>query len=200
MNDKLNFEDIIDLLTEKKQIPQKEAEIFLKNFFRVIQEVFPEKETLQINNFGTFEIAPSQTHHHLRFLPASTLSDLVNKPFAHFEKTLLNEGVALNDVEELLQTDSEKVESNIDYALYASENEEGLLKKENMDDDVETIIEKDCEKEKTMFRSKIVRKRKHSDVWITAFSAALLLSVGAFVYLQWAQRSKKKRQSRKTRS
>ncbi|MDR1743262.1 MAG: HU family DNA-binding protein [Dysgonamonadaceae bacterium] len=115
-NKKLNFQDLADLLAEKTSISKQDSESFLKELFAIIPESITEEEPVKLKNLGTFKLTLIQSresvnvntgekieipsHYRLGFTPASTLKELVNKPFSHFENVLLNEGVSFDGIAE----------------------------------------------------------------------------------------------------
>lgn len=126
-SEKLNFQDIVDLLSEKVSISKSEAEAFLRELFSIIPETLTENDPVKIKNFGAFKLTSIQaresvdvntgekieipTHYRLSFAPATTLKDLVNKPFSHFETVLLNEGISFENLtEDSTPPDSEEDE------------------------------------------------------------------------------------------
>ncbi len=108
MEDKMNFQELGDLLTEKAELTKKDAEYFLKELFDLISESLSETNPVKIKDFGTFKLKSIQSresvdvntgekieipaHNRISFSPATALKELVNKPFSHFETTLINEG------------------------------------------------------------------------------------------------------------
>lgn len=116
MSERLNLQDLVDLLAKEQGVTKKDAELFLKELFLLITENIENLEPVRIKDFGTlkpirvnarksvnvntgeeFEI-PS--HYKLGFTPDKTLRDLVNKPFAHFESVILEDGVSFDNIEE----------------------------------------------------------------------------------------------------
>ncbi|MDD3356991.1 MAG: HU family DNA-binding protein [Dysgonamonadaceae bacterium] len=116
MSHKLNMQDLIDLLTSDGTLTKEEAEKFVIEFFSVIEQGLSKDELVKIKDFGTFKLTPIQeresidvntqekiiipAHRRVSFLPAQILKNLVNKPFAHFETTPLNDGIVLENVEQ----------------------------------------------------------------------------------------------------
>lgn len=108
MENKTNFQDMINLLAERADISNNDAEIFLKEFFHVVSESLSDTNPVKIKDFGSFKLTSIQSresvdvntgekneipaHNKVSFSPATALKDLVNKPFAHFETTLLHAG------------------------------------------------------------------------------------------------------------
>ena len=109
MSSKLNMQDIIDLLVAKSDISKEEAEKFIVELFNLIEKGLSTDELIKIKDLGTFRLTPIQeresvdvntkekilipAHKRISFIPASLLKTTVNKPFAHFETTPLNDGI-----------------------------------------------------------------------------------------------------------
>ncbi|HHW81185.1 MAG TPA: HU family DNA-binding protein [Bacteroidales bacterium] len=109
MSSKLNMQDIIDLLVAKSDISKEKAEKFIVELFNLIEKGLSTDELIKIKNLGTFRLTPIQeresvdvntkekilipAHKRISFIPASLLKTTVNKPFAHFETTPLNDGI-----------------------------------------------------------------------------------------------------------
>ncbi len=112
----LNIKDFAKLLAGKENISQGEAEIFIEIFSEEIPTLLNQEKTLTIKSFGSLMLTaqPSENNNppkqRLIFEPDSALSELVNKPFSHFEPVLLNEGVSFEhmDVYEQTQEDLSK--------------------------------------------------------------------------------------------
>ncbi|MDR1517966.1 MAG: HU family DNA-binding protein [Dysgonamonadaceae bacterium] len=119
-SEKLNFQDFVDLLAEKTAMSKNETELFLRKLFSLIPETITDEEAVKLKNLGTFKLTLIQSresvnvntgekikipaHYRLEFSPASTLKELVNKPFSHFENVLLNEGVSFDGIAENTDT------------------------------------------------------------------------------------------------
>lgn len=114
MTNRISMQDIIELLASKNNIPEQEAEKFVLELFNIIEEGLTSDELVKIKDFGTFKLIEIQeresidvntqkkilipTHRRISFIPAQVLKSLVNKPFAHFETTPLNDGTILENV------------------------------------------------------------------------------------------------------
>ena len=121
MNEKINLQDLVNLFSEKQGLNKKEAELFLKTMFDLIEEALATEKYVKIKGFGTFKLTEVnsresvdvntgerieiQGHSKVTFTPDTTMKDLINKPFSHFETVILNEGVELEDTptEELVE-------------------------------------------------------------------------------------------------
>ena len=124
MATKINFQQLAKILAQKKNLSQKDAEAFLKEFFdSIVQNVTTDK-LVKIKGLGTFkliEVLDRESvnvntgerivipgHSKLSFTPEQTLKDLINKPFADFQTTIINEGTSIEEMERVPQ---EEVES-----------------------------------------------------------------------------------------
>ncbi|MDR1809014.1 MAG: HU family DNA-binding protein [Prevotella sp.] len=115
MDKKLALQDIVDLLAKKTSLNKKEADTFFREFFAVIIDTVFSGEPVKIKDFGTFKLITVDSretvdvntgarivipaHSKISFLPDKSLKALVNKPFAHFDITPLEEGVTFTNVE-----------------------------------------------------------------------------------------------------
>ncbi len=113
MNEKVNIQNLIELLVEKHRITPKEAEEFVKTFFAVIEEGLEQDKYVKIKGLGTFKLIgvesrgsidvntgeriEIQGHTKVSFMPDSALKELINRPFGHFETVILNENTVLED-------------------------------------------------------------------------------------------------------
>ena len=134
MSDRLNSQDLIDLLMNRRGLERKEAETFVKEFFTLIEEGLEKDKIVKIKGLGTFKLVDVESrgsvnvntgerieiqgHTKISFTPDTSLRDTINKPFAHFETVVLNEGIEFNDiaqdnVEMLDSREPEKVKEDI---------------------------------------------------------------------------------------
>lgn len=113
MNEKITLQDIINLLCEKQGISPKEAETFVRTMFDLIEEALTNEKYVKIKGLGTFKLTEVnsresvhvntgerieiQGHSKVSFTPDTSMKELINKPFSHFETVVLNEGVELED-------------------------------------------------------------------------------------------------------
>ena len=124
MNEKLNIQDLIDLLAEKHGMSKKNADSFVKEFFQLIEEALEKDKYVKIKGLGAFKLIDVESresvnvntgerfeiqgHTKVSFTPEPALKDIINKPFAHFETVVLNEGTVLEDTP--VDSDSEEDE------------------------------------------------------------------------------------------
>ena len=121
MNEKLNIQDLIDMLAEKHGMSKKNADSFVKEFFQLIEESLEKDRYVKIRGFGTFKLInvgsresvnvntgerfEIQGHTKVSFTPEPALKDIINRPFSHFETVALNDTTVLEDT--LQENDSE---------------------------------------------------------------------------------------------
>lgn len=113
MNEKLNIQDLIDMLAEKHGMSKKNADSFVKEFFLLIEESLEKDKYVKIKGLGTFKLIDVESresvnvntgerfeiqgHTKVSFTPEPTLKDIINKPFSHFETVVLNDSTVLED-------------------------------------------------------------------------------------------------------
>lgn len=147
MSNKLNNKELADLIALKAQISESEAEMFLKELFKLIAETISETEVVKIKDLGTFKLTRVQaresvdvntgakieipSHLKVSFLPAPALKDLVNKPFSHFETTLLNGDTSFSEVSESEEKENENDDE--DTALDNTDISEPIESTEHLD-------------------------------------------------------------------
>lgn len=107
MSDKLNHSDLSALLAKEAKISGAKAELFTKTMFELIIEGLEQDGIVKINGLGTFKITDVadrssvnvntgekieiKGHKKITFLPADTLKECVNQPFAMFEPVEVDE-------------------------------------------------------------------------------------------------------------
>ena len=106
MNNKLLLQDLADQLSESGKLKKKEAEEFLKAFFKVIEESLFQGEIVKIQGLGTFKLLRVESrksvnvstgeefelkeHYKISYTPDLALKTLVNEPFSHLEPVELD--------------------------------------------------------------------------------------------------------------
>ena len=113
MNIKITLQDLINLFSEKQGMNKKDAELFVRSLFDLIEEALTTEKYVKVKGFGTFKLTEVdsresvnvntgerieiQGHTKVSFTPDTSMRDLINKPFAHFETVILNDGVEFED-------------------------------------------------------------------------------------------------------
>ena len=113
MNEKLNIQDLIDLLAAKHGLSKKNADSFVKEFFQLIEEALEKDKYVKIKGLGAFKLIDVESresvnvntgerfeiqgHTKVSFTPEPALIVFFNLPCAHFVTVVLNEGTVLED-------------------------------------------------------------------------------------------------------
>lgn len=101
MNNKFLFQDLSEQLSNSGKLKKKDAEEFLRAYFKVIEEALFQGEVVKIQGLGTFKLLKVDArksvnvstgaefeikeHYKITFLPDAALKELVNIPFSHLE-------------------------------------------------------------------------------------------------------------------
>ncbi|WP_018668683.1 HU family DNA-binding protein [Bacteroides gallinarum] len=113
MNEKLNIQNLIELLAEKHGMSKRNADSFVKEFFQLIEEALEKDKYVKIKGLGAFKLIDVESresvnvntgerfeiqgHTKVSFTPEPALKDIINKPFSHFETVVLNDNTVLED-------------------------------------------------------------------------------------------------------
>lgn len=153
MNERLTLQDLVDLLAEKQGGTKKDSEAFLRELFAVITENIENNESVKIKDFGVFKLVKVNarrsvdvntgesieipSHYKLSFIPDKSLKEAVNRPFAHFESVILEDGVVFEkDLEiDLNNSNIEDSDEEIEFDPFtANDNNQS---KDSSDPDIE---------------------------------------------------------------
>lgn len=156
MNEKITLQDLINLFSEKQGMNKKDAEVFVRTMFELIEEALATEKYVKIKGFGTFKLTEVdsresvnvntgerieiQGHTKISFTPDATMKDLINKPFSHFETVVLNEGVELEDTP--IETSEEIVQEEIISEIIIAE-EPAIVEEPQPEPIVETPTEEE---------------------------------------------------------
>ena len=115
MDNKLSIQDLATILTDSYGMDAKSSLTFVKTVFEIVEEFIAKDKLVKIKGFGTFKLISVSDresvnvntgeriviagHSKLTFTPDAALKDAVNRPFADFETTPLNEGTSIEDME-----------------------------------------------------------------------------------------------------
>lgn len=105
---KISLSNIADELATKSGITHEAADTFVHSFIRTIEKGLKEDGMVKVKGLGTFKLLEVSDrgsvdvntgerivikgYRKISFTPDSAMKELVNRPFAHFEPTELNEG------------------------------------------------------------------------------------------------------------
>lgn len=125
MNEKITLQDLVELLSEKNNMTKKSADALFRAMFDLIEEALANEKYVKIKGLGTFKLTEVdsresmnvntgerieiQGHTKISFTPDSSMKDLINKPFSHFETVLLNDGVELEDTPFIIEPKMEEM-------------------------------------------------------------------------------------------
>jgi len=125
MNTKFLLQDLIDQLSEQGNIKKKDAEEFVKAFFKIIEDALFQGEIVKINGFGIFKLVKVEPrksvnvstgqeieikeHFKITFTPEQTIKELVNIPLSHLEPVQLDGGTEKDS----LKDDQSDTEENV---------------------------------------------------------------------------------------
>lgn len=222
MDKKLNHSDLSTLLSKESELSLAKAELFTKNFFDIIIEGLEKEGIVKINGLGTFKVIDVANrssvnvntgekfeikgHRKIAFLPADTLKNKVNQPFAMFEPvevtddyvdsdSLLTEEIAEDGNEIVLESSESVIEKqSTEYAEEsfqqgtenkAAEIEQPVTANESVEEISEAAEEEPIAEIKEEPIKKVKKKRKGSiKILLTLiFTLFILLAVGVLAYL-----------------
>ncbi len=155
MNEKLNIQDLVDMLAEKHGMSKKNADSFVKEFFQLIEEALEKDKYVKVKGLGTFKLIDVESresvnvntgerfeiqgHTKVSFAPEPTLKDIINKPFAHFETVVLNDNTVLEDT----PVDSENDDDD-EQETKASEQQETETNEQSVEN-IEAVVKAPAE-------------------------------------------------------
>jgi nucleoid DNA-binding protein/nucleoid-associated protein YgaU len=187
MNNKLLLQDLVDQLAEAGNIKKKDAEEFLRAFFKVSEDALFQGKTVKVSGLGSFKLIvvdarksvnvstgeeiEIKEHYKLSFIPDNELKDLVNKPYAHLEPVELDAAVVSNPVSKDSNISSTKAKAPKKESASITESEEEAAS--NLDNILASLQQNTPNKP---------QKPKTSGwIWAIFFSVILLLGLWSFL-------------------
>lgn len=130
MNERINTQDLVDLFAVRHSVSKKEAELFIREFFLLIEQGLDSDRSVKIKGLGTFKLIAIDSresinvntgerfliegHTKVSFTPDNGLRDVINRPFSHFETVVLHENTVLPDTPvESLKEEEEEQDSTV---------------------------------------------------------------------------------------
>lgn len=117
MNKKILLQDLSDRMSQRRGIPKKDADLFVRSIFEIIGEYLQADKIVKIKGLGTFKLVTVESrasvdvntgerivikgYAKVSFTPDAALRDEINKPFAQFETVILNEGTDVAEMERM---------------------------------------------------------------------------------------------------
>ncbi|MBQ8701310.1 MAG: HU family DNA-binding protein [Prevotella sp.] len=110
-------QDLARYISVKRNLSQKDAEQFVKQFFDIVGETLEQDPLVKVKGLGTFKIIDVKDRESvdvntgeriviegrskISFTPDNVMKELVNKPFSQFETVVINEGVEFPEEEKV---------------------------------------------------------------------------------------------------
>lgn len=107
MVEKITIQNLIDVLCVKHSMDKKDAELFVKGIFDLVEESLATEKYVKIKGLGTFKLIEVDSresinvntgerieihgHTKISFTPENSLKEQINKPFSHFETVVLGD-------------------------------------------------------------------------------------------------------------
>lgn len=123
---KISLNNIAEELAEKSSLTRDAAEEFMRAFVETIERGLQEDNVVKIKGLGTFKLQEMSNresvdvntgdritikgYRKVTFSPDSNMKELVNRPFAHFEPTELNDGYPTDQESEAEADDNDEAE------------------------------------------------------------------------------------------
>jgi nucleoid DNA-binding protein len=152
MSEKINLIDLSALLAEKASITKKDAEIFLREYFEIMNEELIKSGLLKIKDLGTFKLSMMEdresinvttgervlipAHYKVVFTPDKKLAETVNEPFTFFETTEIEESI-LDELQLLPE------EETLEESEPGLEEEEFFDKRPIYEEEIEPVVEQE---------------------------------------------------------
>ncbi len=128
MAERLNLQNLTDLIVKVHSIDKKDAEKFIKHFFLLIEESLETDKSVKIKGLGTFKLISIDSRESINvntgerfkiegytkisFTPDAAIRDAVNKPFADFETIVLNKPIETTINDNISSSDSANNETD----------------------------------------------------------------------------------------
>lgn len=169
---KFSITDIADAVSSKHGISNNEAENFVTAIFDLINNGLYQDKIVKVKGLGTFKIidvrdresvnvntgerVTIESHGKITFTPDPVMRDLVNKPFSQFETVILNEGVEIEELNNIKVADNEDEDS----MPVVQEVDEDIVV---TDDKEETDIEEPHDKEHEQQPANIIQEEPEQE-------------------------------------
>ena len=142
MEKKISVLNLTEELAQMSSISTAVADSFIRMFFDVIAEGLAQDGSVKIKGWGTFKLSSVKDresvdvttgerivirgYSKVSFLPDAALKEYINKTFAQFETTELNDGFPLDD-ESIDSTEEPKEASDVQETTYEAIAESAVI-------------------------------------------------------------------------
>lgn len=146
MDIRYNLQNLSEAISNKKQMPRKDSEAFVRAFFDIIGQYLVQEKIVKVKGLGTFKLVDVQDresvdvntgerivikgHIKVTFTPENSLRDQVNKPFADFETVIINDGTDLKAMEDMggaKEAETDDAPASVEAEVGADPGQETLL-------------------------------------------------------------------------
>ncbi len=182
MNEKILMQDIIEQVTKKHGMARKDTETFVRGMFELIADALETENYVKIKGLGTFKLTEVdsresvnvntgerieiQGHTKVTFTPDATMKDQINKPFAHFETVILNEGTRTEDME-AEEIPAEEPMSVVQVEVAAVEEGQSISAAEEAEKVVAPVAEETAGEAAAVEPEPMVEKQEEAPVMVT---------------------------------
>ena len=210
MDAKLNHSDFSALLSKHLEISVSKAEHFTKAFFDILIEGLDSDGIVKINGLGTFKMIDVASrgsvnvntgekieikgHRKLTFIPADTLKDKINQPFAMFEPVEVDDDY-VDDADDSVEQEEQTIvlleqqpvveEQHTDELAEAVEEpaDESAEATEQPNEEPKEPIEEPADESAEAAKQQEIEKNERSNkVYIYAAISTLLLIIAVFLF------------------
>lgn len=197
----MSIDELFHQIAAQSDLSIEEVSLFSNTLFASVTDKVSENNPVEIHNLGTFRLTrvearesidegtdektQSPAQNKIAFIPSDTLKEMVNKPFAHFEAVLLNEGfeaegvAVLEDDERDVETFDETVENLAEEIVIEVEETPKPMDEEKESDSPPTIGIRDyiMLPQIRVRQARSVPKKMSGSLWgVFALAGALILS------------------------
>lgn len=157
MEKKISLQDLSENLSSRNEMPRKDAELFVRSVFEIIEEYLKTDKMVKIKGLGTFKLVSMDSRESVdvntgerilingyikvSFTPDPVLRDEINKPFSQFETVMLFDKTDLAELE--------KLDQQSDEALMGADSdvleETDVLSEENVEESADVYSEESAD-------------------------------------------------------
>lgn len=117
MEKKISIQDMSEFLSGRNGMPSKDAELFVRSVFEIIEEYLKKDNIVKVKGLGTFKLVAVESRESVdvntgerillkgymkvSFIPDTVLRDEINKPFSQFETVALYDTTDLSEMQRL---------------------------------------------------------------------------------------------------
>ena len=203
MNNRLNIQDVAELLVERTGRTHEEAERFLRLLVESITNGVLQDQLVKVKGIGTFKLIEVEAresmhvhtgerflipaHYKFSYTPDKELREAVNRPFSAFETTeILNPVVGEGLEEEVVSPVSEPEKGNVEESVeeWVPDREIPLPKQETKPEEPSALrMNQEVSKPQTVKQPQTAIEEKRCVwAWLRYVAVALLLVVVAGVF------------------